>query len=242
MWFELSWRGIQRIRKDLNAKDDTAPAPLATADPIGGWRHLPNLLTLSRVPMLFVIAGLLFVELPGSASLAFFLFVLAALTDWADGHLARRLKVISNFGKLMDALTDKVLTTGMFVAFLGAGLLPRWAIFAVLLILAREFVITGLRLVAASHGRVLAAERAGKQKTVAQLVAIHVILAVPVLKDDLRFLAPDWIDLLVPWVSLIGQASFVLAALLTLTSGMSYLMRYGHLFVAMDPAVPPKER
>jgi len=214
---------------------------LATADNAGSWRYLPNLLTLSRVPLLFVIAALLFVDFPGSASVAFALFVIAALTDWADGHFARRLGVISNFGKLMDALTDKVLTTGMFMAFVSVGLLPKWAIFPVLLILAREFVITGLRLVAASHGRVLAAERAGKQKTVTQLVAIHVVLAVPVLQEDLARFAPEFITLLVPWVRLAGELSFVLAAVLTVTSGISYLVRYGHLFADMDPQVPPKE-
>lgn len=180
--------------------------------------------------MLFVIAALLYIEFPGTASVAFLLFVVAAVTDWADGHFARRFGVVSDFGKLMDALTDKVLTTGMFVAFLATGMLPWWALFPLLLILAREFVITGLRLVAASKGMVLAAERSGKQKTVMQIVAIHVLLAVPVLREDLWRLSPEGIGLLADVVEVVGLITFVLAAVLTVTSGISYLIRYGHLF------------
>ena len=86
--------------------------------------NLPNLLTLSRIPLLFVISGLIYLEKPGAASLAFLLFVFAGLTDWLDGYIARKYNLISNFGKLMDALADKVIIVGMFITLLVIGMLP----------------------------------------------------------------------------------------------------------------------
>ena len=81
--------------------------------------NLPNMLTLSRVPFLFVIAALTYWRFPFSYSLAFVVFVMAGLTDWLDGKIARDLGMISVFGQLMDALTDKILTVGLFVTFFG---------------------------------------------------------------------------------------------------------------------------
>jgi len=121
--------------------------------------NLPNLLTLSRIPILFGIVALLYAPFPGARTLAFLLFIIGALTDWADGYFARKQGLVSNFGKLMDALTDKVFMVGLFVALLAADKLPAWTLPLLLLILSREFLITGLRLVAASWGIVLAAEK-----------------------------------------------------------------------------------
>ena len=121
--------------------------------------NLPNLLTLSRIPILFGIVGLLYAPFPGASTIAFILFVIGALTDWADGYFARKQGLVSNFGKLMDALTDKVFMVGLFIALLAMNVLQGWALPMLLLILSREFLITGLRLVAASSGIVLAAEK-----------------------------------------------------------------------------------
>ncbi|NDA10013.1 MAG: CDP-diacylglycerol--glycerol-3-phosphate 3-phosphatidyltransferase, partial [Verrucomicrobia bacterium] len=95
------------------------------------------------------------------------LFVAAALTDWLDGHLARKWKIESDFGRLFDPLADKLLVAVAFVGLLGAGLLPVWF---VSLVVAREFLITGIRLVAGQKGVVLAAESVGKHKTVTQMI------------------------------------------------------------------------
>jgi len=102
-----------------------------------------------------------------TAWLALILFVAAALTDWLDGHLARKWKIESDFGRLFDPLADKLLVAVAFVGLLGAGLLPVWF---VSLVVAREFLITGIRLVAGQKGVVLAAESVGKHKTVTQMV------------------------------------------------------------------------
>jgi len=191
----------------------------------------PNLITLSRVPALFIVVVLLFVALPWAATAAFVVFVLGGITDWLDGYLARRFKEVSNFGKLMDALTDKVLVVGLMIAMLvpmpGArlALLPDWAVFLVLVIFGREFLITGLRLVAASQGRVLAAEKTGKIKTVLQLVSVSVLLLAHALTVDFHH------DHAGEEVHLIGLWLFAGAAALTAFSGAGYLVKYWDMFM-----------
>ena len=97
--------------------------------------NLPNLLTLSRIPILFGVVALLYLPLRGAATAAFILFVIGALSDWADGYFARRQGLVSNFGKLVDALTDKVFMVGLFIALAVMGVLPGpWSLFLVLLI------------------------------------------------------------------------------------------------------------
>jgi CDP-diacylglycerol---glycerol-3-phosphate 3-phosphatidyltransferase len=192
--------------------------------------NFPNALTLSRIPFLFVIVGLMAMDWVGAASLAFFLFIVAGVTDWLDGYYARRYNLISIFGKLMDALTDKILMVGLFVALIVFEMLPSsvliLSLFLLLMILSREFFITGLRLVAAANGLVLAAEKSGKQKTVSQILAMGCLLAAPMLVRDISPLIG--VDLtgfgaIVQWV---GFGLFVLAALLTATSGLTYLIKY----------------
>jgi CDP-diacylglycerol--glycerol-3-phosphate 3-phosphatidyltransferase len=133
---------------------------------------IPDWLTLARVAATFVLLILLQAcahpPVPlWTAWLALVLFVAAALTDWLDGHLARRWKIESDFGRLFDPLADKLLVVVTFVGLLGVGLLPIWF---VSLVVAREFLITGIRLVAGQKGVVLAAEKVGKHKTVTQMV------------------------------------------------------------------------
>ena len=133
---------------------------------------IPDWLTLARVGATFVLLILLQAcahpPVPvWTAWLALLLFVAAALTDWLDGHLARKWKIESDFGRLFDPLADKLLVVVAFVGLLGAGLLPVWF---VSLVVAREFLITGIRLVAGQKGVVLAAESVGKHKTVTQMV------------------------------------------------------------------------
>jgi len=133
---------------------------------------IPDWLTLGRVAATFVLLILLQAcahpPVPlWTAWLALTLFVAAALTDWLDGHLARKWRIESDFGRLFDPLADKLLVAVAFVGLLGAGLLPVWF---VSLVVAREFLITGIRLVAGQKGVVLAAESVGKHKTVTQMI------------------------------------------------------------------------
>ena len=207
--------------------------------------NLPNLITLSRIPlMLLVVALMAFAPFLGAHTVALFLFLFAALTDWLDGWLARRLGQTSDFGKFMDALSDKIFVLGMFVSLLALDEgkeLVEWALFPVLLILSREFLITGLRLAAAAQGVILAAERAGKIKTVLQLLCLFLFLSEQALDHDLNFFFPNvltqyqpQITYLMEWISIGAAFSLVAATILTVTSGIGYLWRHGNLFFGED--------
>jgi len=109
-------------------------------------------------------------------AIALLIFSIAAATDWLDGYLARKLNLISDFGKFMDPLADKMLTTAAFLIFINQGLLASWIVF---IILTREFIVSGLRMTAASKGIVIAAGWSGKFKTVLQFVTIIALLVNP---------------------------------------------------------------
>ena len=121
--------------------------------------------------MLFLIV--LFVEFSFHYTVALVLFVAASITDILDGTIARKRGLITDFGKLMDPLADKILICSAFIAFIELEWMPAWM---VIVIVARELAITGLRLLAASKNIVLAAEKQGKNKTITQVVAIIALL------------------------------------------------------------------
>lgn len=201
--------------------------------------NLPNLCTLSRIPLMFVIVGLLYVEWTGAASIAFVLYVIAGITDFLDGYLARKWGQVSNFGILMDAVTDKVLLLGIMIALvdldrlpvdLGFVRLPEFVpAFLVLLILGREFLITGIRLVAASKGVVVSAEKSGKQKTVTQILAVGAFLLAGVAEHDLATWSTMDMSEVGRGLSYFGLVLFVTATVFTLTSGARYFRKYGQL-------------
>jgi CDP-diacylglycerol--glycerol-3-phosphate 3-phosphatidyltransferase len=197
-------------------------------------RHLPNIITIIRVPSVFVIAFFAAIEMKWGATIAFWLFFFAAASDYVDGWLARKLGVVSNFGKLMDALTDKILSIGMMLFLLVMPpILPKYCAFLVVIILVREFLITGLRLVAASSGVVLAAERSGKIKTVLQLLSIGILLFVNAARADWQWTiesGDSFIGLNVEQWYGVGLGFFFAATLLTVTSGTGYLIKYWKIF------------
>jgi CDP-diacylglycerol--glycerol-3-phosphate 3-phosphatidyltransferase len=173
--------------------------------------------------------------LPWAWTIALVMFLFGALTDWLDGWLARRMGQVSDFGKFMDALVDKIFTMGTFVSLLALGIVGLWALFPILLILAREFLITGLRLVAAAQGKTLAAEKAGKVKTVMQITSICLFLAHGSIENDLckvKFWSGlcDWGDI----INQSAQISLILACLLTVYSGCNYLVKYWSVFTGTE--------
>ena len=193
--------------------------------------NLPNVLTLSRIPILFGIVAFLYAPFTGASTIAFVLFVVGALTDCADGYYARKQGLVSNFGKLMDALTDKVFMVGLFITLLAAHKLPAWTLPLLLLILSREFLITGLRLVAASSGVVLGAEKSGKHKTVSQIVAAILLLLAIAVRNDFPELLPVVVgDVL----HLGGVVFFCIATLLTVSSGTQYMVKYWSIFTGQN--------
>lgn len=185
--------------------------------------NLPNLITLSRIPLMFVVVWLMYQTWAGAATLAFWLFIAAAVGDWLDGYIARKRNLISIFGKFMDALTDKIFVVGIMIAFVEQDTVP---IYWVLIVLCREFVISGMRMMAAAKGVVVAAERGGKTKTLTQLIAVGFLLFVPMLQDDIaRWLSID----VSPYAQAIhytGLGLFLLGVYFTVSSGWSYMAKY----------------
>ncbi|WP_112180908.1 MULTISPECIES: CDP-diacylglycerol--glycerol-3-phosphate 3-phosphatidyltransferase [Paraliobacillus] len=147
--------------------------------------NIPNRITLSRIFLIPVFIILLTVPfewgswtignqiLPVVDFVAAMLFILASATDWVDGYYARKHNLITNLGKFLDPMADKLLVTAAFILLIEMEMVPAWI---VIIIISREFAVTGLRLVAAGEGLVLAAGQMGKLKTVFQLAAISVLL------------------------------------------------------------------
>ena len=130
--------------------------------------NLPNKITVFRILMIpFFVACMLIKEIPYHEIIAGVIFIIAALSDLVDGKIARRFTLVTNFGKFMDPLADKLLVQSALLCFVANGLLPAWI---AIVIMSREFIISGFRLVAADKGIVIAAGYLGKLKTVFQMV------------------------------------------------------------------------
>jgi CDP-diacylglycerol---glycerol-3-phosphate 3-phosphatidyltransferase len=186
--------------------------------------NLPNRLTLSRLVLTVFFLVAVMSKFRFNDSIALVIFGVASLTDFLDGRIARQQKLITNFGILMDPLADKILICSAFIAFVGRGLMPAWM---VVIIVARELAITGLRLLAASKQVVLAAEGYGKHKTITQIVAILALL--------IQQSYPEWGEwgpfLFRHWMPVLVEAAKWLAVLLTLISGSLYLLRNRYLYL-----------
>ena len=173
--------------------------------------NIANKLTVLRIIMVPVFMFFLMLDRtnPVYITIALVLFIVASLTDTLDGQLARRYNMITDFGKLMDPLADKMLTTA---AFLGLMSFSRASAWAVMIILTREFIVSGIRLVAAGDGKVIAASIWGKMKTVFQMVAIiaSILLLYPVVPEATSILITNILIWLSAAVTLISGADYVI--------------------------------
>ena len=181
--------------------------------------NLANRLTMSRILLTFVFMFFLFCQglWPKVASLI--VFILAALSDLFDGMIAQRRNMVTDFGRLMDPIADKILVLAAFAAFVQLQLIDAWMF---VIIIAREIMITSLRLFALNKGKVLSAARAGKHKTVLQMAVIFTILGFILLKEIVLKYS-TWNP---AWETIFRQGIFCLMLLtvaLTLYSGLSYL-------------------
>lgn len=172
--------------------------------------NLPNKLTVGRmiaVPF-FIACYMMGWNIP-----AFIIFIVASLTDMLDGKIARKYDLVTNFGKIMDPLADKILVYSAFCLLVAADeIVPAWML---IIILAREFIIAGMRTVAAAEGTVIAAGFSGKLKTVVQMVAVPVLLL------------GKWPW---PWVATVGQVLLWMALILTIYSGIEYIVKNKSVF------------
>lgn len=187
--------------------------------------NLPNKITVSRIFMIPVFLIIMLVdfnwgeitllgaELPVTDLVGALIFIIAASTDWVDGYYARKHNLVTNLGKFLDPLADKLLVSAALIVLVEMGAAPSWI---VIIIISREFAVTGLRLILAGTGEVVAANMLGKVKTWAQIVAISALLLHNIIFEmiNIRF------DLIALWVALI----------FTIWSGWDYFAKNKHAF------------
>jgi CDP-diacylglycerol--glycerol-3-phosphate 3-phosphatidyltransferase len=161
-----------------------------------------------RVAMIPLFMVLLYWSFPFHTVLALAVFILASVTDFIDGYIARHYDQVTDFGKFMDPLADKVLVMSALVFFVEMGRMPAWAL---LVVIAREFAVTGLRLVAADGGKVIAAGFSGKVKTASTMVCVCIMLIQP--------LAAIWL-----WAFSLNQLCVAVIVAATVYSGAEYFL------------------
>ena len=166
-----------------------------------------NKLTMIRVLLIPAFLAVLYIGFDGSQYVAMGIFIVAGLTDMADGYIARRRNEVTDFGKLMDPLADKIQVLAAMLWFLEQGTMPAWA---VLIVVVREFLVTALRLVAVDNGRIIAAAISGKIKTVVTMVCLTAMFL------DLR----QWMI----------YACVALITITTLVSGVEYFIKNKDIF------------
>jgi CDP-diacylglycerol--glycerol-3-phosphate 3-phosphatidyltransferase len=180
--------------------------------------NLPNALTISRLVAIPLLMALLLVRFPGHDQAAAALFIVFSLTDTLDGQLARRRGHVSDLGKFLDPLADKLFVLAVLIVLVQEGLVPAWV---VVVIFSRELIITILRSVAAGQGRIIAAAPLGKTKTVTQMSAVTLLI----LQRPYPALVP------------IAGVAVGVAVVFTLWSGLDYLWRFRYLLLPFDTSL-----
>ena len=185
--------------------------------------NTPNKITLSRLLMIPIIVFFYlasFIPYGIGKIVALVIFIIAALTDLLDGKIARKYNLVTNLGKFLDPIADKILTSSVLFMIIADGTIPApWGAIIVTVIIAREFMVSALRLLAASKGTVMAADIWGKAKTMVQMIAIPVCMLIPFVVE---IAAAGW---LVLSIQIIGWALLGVATVLTVVSGVNYIVK-----------------
>lgn len=204
-------------------------------------QNVPNILSLSRILATVVIFVLVLINTPLAFLVATVLFVLGSGTDFLDGYIARRYKLVSPLGVFLDLTADKVFVSVILIALVQVGLVPAWI---VAVIIAREFLVTGLRSMASAKGKVIPAGKWGKQKTLITMVAMSALLLAKGLGAHQLSLFPPMLTFNSATVNfpdillLLADAGLVLAALWTVLSGAEYMISALPLFQKEREANP----
>ena len=169
--------------------------------------NLPNKITLFRVAMIPVfLVFMLIPDIPYGKYIAAAVFIIAAVSDFLDGYLARKNNLVTNFGKFMDPMADKLLVSSALICFVELNLIPAWV---VIIIISREFIISGFRLIASDNGVVIAASWWAKVKTNVQMIMSVMLI----------------INLDIPVINILEQIAIYLAVVLTIISLIEYLVK-----------------
>ena len=186
--------------------------------------NLPNKLTLMRIILTPIFMAVLYWGFPGADYAALGIFIIASLTDLLDGKIARKYNLVTDFGKFADPLADKILVTAAMLWFVEQGRMPAWALLVVLL---REFAVSGLRMIASDKGRVIAAGWSGKVKTAATMVCVIVMLAIgPMVEEALMamYVSSSYPQSRPP-ILLVDPVCVWIIVLTTLYSGVEYFVK-----------------
>ena len=185
--------------------------------------NLPNKLTTLRIilipfVMFFYLAS--FIPYGIGKIVALAIFIIAALTDLLDGKIARKYNLVTDLGKFLDPIADKLLTSAVLFMLMADGTIPApWGVIVVTIIIAREFMVSASRLIAASKGVVLAADIWGKAKTMVQMIAIPICMLIPFV---LALGVFGWVVLT---IQIVGWSALGVATILTIVSGANYLIK-----------------
>lgn len=196
--------------------------------------NLPNKITVARICLVPIFIVVLFLPFSWSSLAGLIIFIIASITDSLDGHIARSRNMVTNFGKFLDPLADKLLVSSALIALVGMDRIPSW--FATIVI-AREFMVTGIRLLANGEGRVIAASIWGKVKTITQIIAISLLLldstsALPADESDV-FMIGKLQNLFTTFsvtpiqntIGILATVMIIVAIIFTIFSGADYLVK-----------------
>ena len=196
--------------------------------------NLPNKITVARICLVPLFIIVLYLPFNGADIWALIIFILASITDSLDGHIARSRNLVTNFGKFLDPLADKLLVSAALIALVGMNKMPSW--FATVVI-AREFMVTGIRLLANGEGRVIAASIWGKLKTITQIIAVSLLLLdrTPSLASDSSdvFMIGKLKNLFTTFgqspldntIGILATIMIMIAVIITVFSGLDYVFK-----------------
>jgi CDP-diacylglycerol--glycerol-3-phosphate 3-phosphatidyltransferase len=202
------------------AAQDTAPAPRERSEPLR--INLPNALTLLRIFLVPFLVVVLLTKFEGREIVGLLIFLVATATDFFDGWLARRRSQVTTLGTLLDPIADKLLISGAFVSLVELGLAPAWM---VVVILGREFAVSGLRAIGSARGIVISASGLGKAKMLTQVAAASLLI-----------LATRYAAFVLP-----GKVALWVVVAVALVSGVQYFATFLRRIVQIAGPVPPPE-
>jgi CDP-diacylglycerol--glycerol-3-phosphate 3-phosphatidyltransferase len=198
-------------------------------------KKLPNRITMFRiVAMAFFIPSVLRDTMMFSYA-SIIIFSIAAASDWIDGHIARKYNIISNFGKVMDPLADKIMILSALICFVQLHIVPSWM---VIIIIGREFLVSGIRIMVAEEGEIIMASNWGKAKTVIEIIAVTTTLLLISINHTINYMGLSRQDMIVKGepltefvlLTVIPYALMFLAAAVSLISGLEYFFKNKRVF------------